>query len=196
MYYITYCHKLPKDNPVLNTEEYALPVVGFEDFYEISSKGRISNYRKILNPFVNNSGYLVIDLRVNGIRYKKLMHRLVAEAFLDNPFNKKEVNHKDGNKLNNSIDNLEWVTSSENKKHALQEGLKVYNKPTKGKKLGKASKYHNVSYDKSRNKWIGALRVNKQTFYQKRFDTEIEAAEHVNWIIDTLNVDRPKNIFS
>jgi hypothetical protein len=181
---------------VLNTEEYALPVVGFEDFYEISSKGRISNYRKILNPFVNNSGYLVIDLKVNGIRYKKLMHRLVAEAFLNNPFNKKEVNHKDGNKLNNSIDNLEWVTSSENKKHALQEGLKVYNKPTKGKKLGKASKYHNVSYDKSRNKWIGALRVNKQTFYQKRFDTEIEAAEHVNWIIDTLNVDRPKNIFS
>jgi hypothetical protein len=181
---------------VLNTEEIALPVVGFEDLYEISSKGRVSNYRKILSPFVNNSGYQVIDLNINGIRVKKLVHRLVAETFLENPLNKKEVNHKDGNKLNNSKENLEWTTSSENKKHALQTGLKIYNIPTKGKKLGKASKYHNVSYDKSRNKWIGFLRVNKQTYYQKRFDTEIEAAKHVNWIIDILGVDRPKNIFS
>ncbi len=182
---------------MLNTEEIALPVVGFEDFYEVSSKGQISNYRKILSPFVNNSGYLVIDLKVNGSRSKKLVHRLVAETFLGNPLNKKEVNHKDGNKLNNSIENLEWVTSSENKKHALQTGLKIYNIPTKGKKLGKASKYHNVSYDKSRDKWIGSIREANQTLYQKRFDTEIEAAKHVNWIIDTLNLsDRPKNIFS
>ena len=196
MVYYTFLHNLPKDNPVLNTEEIALPVVGFEDLYEISSKGRVSNYRKILSPFVNNSGYQVIDLNINGIRVKKLVHRLVAETFLENPLNKKEVNHKDGNKLNNSKENLEWTTSSENKKHALQTGLKIYNIPTKGKKLGKASKYHNVSYDKSRNKWIGFLRVNKQTYYQKRFDTEIEAAKHVNWIIDILGVDRPKNIFS
>ena len=59
------------------------------------------------------------------------------------------------------------------------------------------SKYHNVTYDKNRNKWIGQVRHNNKNWHMKRFDTEVEAALHVNWILDTLNLtDRPKNIIT
>ena len=181
---------------MLNIKEVGKPIPDFEKFYEVSNLGRVSNYRKVMRPFINNSGYEVVDLRVNGTRTKKLVHRLVAQAFIPNPNNKCEVNHIDGNKLNNSVDNLEWVTSSENKQHAINSGLKVYNLPSKGKKIGKQSKYHNVTFDKSRNKWVGAVRYNKVNYFQKRFETEIEAAQHVNWILDELSLDdRPRNIF-
>ena len=197
MFYNTHTDNIPKDNPVLNIEEVALPVVGFEEYYEVSSLGRVSNYRKIMTAYVINSGYEVIDFRINNNRHKRLVHRIVAEAFIPNPECKKEVNHKDGNKRNNAVDNLEWVTSSENKQHAINTGLREYNNPTVGKKLGKHSKFFNVTYDKARNKWHASVRANNKTHYQKRFDNEIDAAKHVNWILDTLGLnDRPRNIFS
>lgn len=66
----------------------------------------------------NNKGYLFVCAKENGRRKNLLIHRLVAEAFIPNPENKPEVNHIDGNPHNNRVDNLEWVTSSENRKHA------------------------------------------------------------------------------
>lgn len=66
----------------------------------------------------NNKGYLFVCAKERGRRKNLLIHRLVAEAFIPNPENKPEVNHKDGNPHNNRVDNLEWVTSSENRKHA------------------------------------------------------------------------------
>ena len=188
---------LPKDNPVLNVKqkkEVGKPVKGFEKFYEVSNFGRVSNYRKILKTYVINSGYLALKFTVQGKVTPLLVHRLVAEAFIPNPDNKPHVNHKDGNKQNNCVWNLEWVTVSENILHARQIGLNPYNNPTLGKKLGKGSKYRNVTFDVNRRKFIGAVRHNKKTYYQKRFDTEIEAARHVNWILDTLGLhDRPRN---
>lgn len=62
-------------------------------------------------------GYRMVVFTVNGKKIYKNVHRLVAENFLENHENKPEVNHKDGDKQNNSVDNLEWVTSSENQKH-------------------------------------------------------------------------------
>ena len=62
----------------------------------------------------------------------RTVHRLVAQAFIPNPNGLAEVNHKDGNKSNNSVENLEWVTSSENKKHAYNIGLNAPPKPKKG----------------------------------------------------------------
>lgn len=174
--------------------ETGKPVPGFEKLYEVSSHGRVSNYRKVMKFYKINSGYLCVKL-TNGEAIKAfLVHRLVAAAFLPNPENKPEVNHIDGDKTNNHVSNLEWVTSAENKQHAHRTGLKIYNKPTTGKKLGKASQYFNVSWDKSRGKWNACVRHNSQNYFQKRFDCEIEAARHVNWILDELQLmDRSRN---
>lgn len=167
-----------------------------EDFpnYKVSNLGRIKNKHKILKTYVINSGYLCIKLHNENGRKSFLVHRLVAQLFINNESNHSEVNHIDGNKDNNCASNLEWVTSSTNKKHALNTGLKVYNKPTTGlKHKSSASKYHNVG--KSRNKWIATVRYKGKNWYQKRFDNEEDAARHVNWILDTLGLnDRPRNI--
>ena len=167
----------------------------YNGYYLVGNNGTISNRSKQLKSYINNSGYECIKFTNGGVRKHRLIHRLVAEAFVSNPDNKKEVNHIDGNKLNNNAYNLEWVTSSENKQHAIATGLKVYNLPSLGLKLSSTSKYHNVGYDKSRNKWIASVRHNGKSYFQKRFVTEEEAALHVNWILDELNLsDRPRNI--
>lgn len=95
--------------------------------YQISSQGRVINSRGMEKVSKNNKDeYLHVDLYDRGSRTTKRIHRLVAEAFVPNPDNKPDVNHKDGNKHNNSVDNLEWVTKSENMIHAYRTGL---NKP-------------------------------------------------------------------
>jgi hypothetical protein len=177
---------------VLNTEkEVWSSVTEYPNLYIISDKGRVASFRKQL------SSYEFVAFKINGETVNRTVHRLVAKAFVPNPENKPEVNHKDGNKLNNHATNLEWVTSSENKLHALTTGLKVYNNPTLGLKLSSRSKYHNVVYDKARDQWKGTVRHQGINHYQKRFKTQEEAALHVNWILDTLQLyDRPRNIIS
>lgn len=109
-------------------------IKGYEGFYKISNLGNIKSlprngtikYEKILKPN-NVAGYYQVSLQKNGIVEHKKIHRLVAEAFIQNPKEKKEVNHIDGNKHNNSVDNLEWVTTSENQihsKYVLGKGLR------------------------------------------------------------------------
>ena len=99
-------------------------IAGFPN-YEISNHLEVRNkttgqQRKFSN---GKRGYLVISLFHDGKMYLKPVHRLVAEAFIPNPEGKPQVNHIDGNKLNNNIDNLEWVTSKENLLHARRTGL-------------------------------------------------------------------------
>ncbi len=107
------------------------------------------------------------------------------------------MNHINHEKTDNSVDNLEWVSSSENKRHSIDEQWTEYNEPSKGKKLGNTSKFHNVLWDKSRNKWVGVVRHNSKNHYPKRFDSETAAALHVNWILDQLGLeDRPRNLVS
>lgn len=174
--------------------EVLLPVKGFEGIYQVSNLGYITNGRKILKTYLNNNRY--VCLKLTGIQGKQsvLLHRVVAQHFLPNPLNKPEVNHDDGDKQNCAVSNLEWVTSAENKLHAKQSGLWQHNKPSTGCKLGKSSQYHNVIWDRTRQKWIGAVRHNSKNHYQKRFDNELDAAKHVNWILDELGItDRPRN---
>jgi hypothetical protein len=180
---------------VLNFKhEMGKPIKGFEPYYVISTHGRVSNYRKIMKTYILNTGYLAIKFTVKMERTTHLIHRLVAEAFIPNPNNYKEVNHIDGNKLNNHVSNLQWVSSSMNKQHAIKTGLFNYVNPTTGKKLGKSSNFHNVSFDRSRNKFVASIRHNKKTYFQKRFNDELDAARHVNWILDELGInDRPRN---
>lgn len=73
---------------------------------------------KILRQNENEHGYLTIGLRKDKKRVTRIVHRIIAMAFIPNPENKPEVNHKNGNKLDNCIENLEWVTSKENVVHA------------------------------------------------------------------------------
>ncbi len=174
--------------------EILLPVKGFEGIYQVSNQGYISNGRLKMKTYINNNGYVCLKLVNKQERKSVLLHRIVAEHFLDNPDNKPEVNHEDGNKQNCALSNLSWMTSAENKEHARQNGLWEYNKPSTGVKLGKSSQYHNVIWDKSRNKWTGVVRHNSKNHFPKRFDNEVDAAKHVNWILDELGlVDRTRN---
>lgn len=98
----------------------------------------ISDTGKLFNQKTNNwlkgsvkGGYLIYELRWKNKKYPKLAHKLVAESFLENPENKPVVNHKDGNKLNNIVQNLEWNTVSENNIHAYETGLKEKTNGTK-----------------------------------------------------------------
>lgn len=178
-----------------NDVEVFQDVKGFEGLYSVSSHGYVSNGRKSLKTYVINSGYQCLKLVKGNTRKSVLLHRLIAEAFIPNPLNKPEVNHIDGNKSNNAVSNLEWVTPSENKLHALRTGLKVYNNPTRGLKLSNKSKYHNVGFDTTRKKWTASLRIDGNTVGQKRFDTEEAAALHVNYLLDLYAIhDRPRNI--
>ena len=92
--------------------------------YLISNDGVVFSEQSlaILKPFDNN-GYLVVDLFANAVRQRVPVHRMVAIAFISNPENKPFVNHIDGNKHNNNVENLEWCTASENSIHAIATGL-------------------------------------------------------------------------
>lgn len=100
-------------------------VVGYNK-YLVSSYGRIKNldYKRsgkdmMLSPGKIRNGYLVVVLSQNAVRKTCLLHRLIAEAFIPNPNHLPQVNHKDGNKTNNYISNLEWVTRKENVRHSF-----------------------------------------------------------------------------
>lgn len=93
--------------------------------YEISDTGEIRNAKtgQILKGNQKRNGYLEYCLYINGEKKYYLGHILVAKLYLENPLNREQVNHKDGNKTNNVVDNLEWVTSSENNLHAWTHNL-------------------------------------------------------------------------
>lgn len=97
------------------------------DRFEVSDCGKIRNVKTgtIYKTYENHNGYLQVCVSLGSRKNKKVFRINIAVActFIPNPENKPEVNHKDGNKLNNNVSNLEWVTSSENMKHAYSNGL-------------------------------------------------------------------------
>lgn len=121
-------------------------IQGYEGHYQISNLGNIKSLKRLIKRCNSNksyfikerilkqsisNGYYAITLNKNNKQKRFCIHRLVALAFLENPKNKEEVNHKDGNKLNNCVDNLEWCTKSENTLHAYKIGLMIPNNKPK-----------------------------------------------------------------
>lgn len=112
-------------------EEIWKNIKGFENLYQVSDSGRVkslgnkSNHKKdiIMKQTLNYKGYLQLCLRKNNKGYHFMVHRLVAQAFIPNPDDLPQVNHKDGNKQNNKVENLEWCTNSYNQLHANKMGL-------------------------------------------------------------------------
>lgn len=101
--------------------------------YTIFPDGRVINkYGKALRHIRSANGYQQVCLMVDKKRNPMYVHRLVAMAYIENPYNKPQVNHINGIKHDNRVDNLEWVTCSENIKHAFDTGLKF--PANKGKK--------------------------------------------------------------
>lgn len=120
-----------------NMKEVWKDIEGYEGLYQVSNYGRVKrvakkvtycggkeiNYKeKILKPYNCDGGYQVVALYKNRDRTQVLVHRLVAQSFLDNPENKKEVNHIDFNPANNTLFNLEWTTRQENMRHSQRAG--------------------------------------------------------------------------
>ena len=99
-------------------------IQGFDNEYFVSDDGFVYENDKRINHRINAElGYCQVSLKKDGCFSTYLVHRLVAEAFIENPENKRTVNHIDGNKQNNAVENLEWCTHSENTLHAYKSGL-------------------------------------------------------------------------
>jgi hypothetical protein len=107
-------------------------VIGYEGKYKVSNLGNVFSYpkvrcrkEKVLKPMLMRNGYLTVDLCKDKTITRFLIHRLVANAFIENKENKYSVNHKNGIKSDNCVINLEWSSRSENQKHAIAIGLRT-----------------------------------------------------------------------
>lgn len=108
-------------------------VPGYEGLYQVSNLGNVKslNYNgtrqeKVLGLFINHNGYLRVNLWKNREQKTCKIHRLVAEAFIPNPFNYPCINHKDHNRQNNCVDNLEWCTVQYNNEYSLAKQVGQY----------------------------------------------------------------------
>lgn len=152
-------------------EEKFLDIVGFEGRYQVSDLGNVRslNYQntgkpKLLTPIKHHQGYLLVHLGENKIR---MIHKLVAEAFIPNPNHKRCVNHLDGNKHNNAVWNLEWATHKENTAHAIRTGLRDPHK--NNKPLGDENPTRRP-----------ILQFSKDGQFIKRWECVSEAARQIN----------------
>lgn len=114
-------------------EEIWKPILGYEGYYEACNKGYIrsvdrlvkckngvrTNPATILKPSLGQWGYEQVTLRKEGNKKTVRVHRIIAQTFIPNPDNLPQVNHIDGNKTNNCVDNLEWCDASHNMKHCF-----------------------------------------------------------------------------
>ncbi len=150
------------------------PVVGYEGLYEVSSLGGVKslNYRntgkdKTMKPSKVGGGktmYLAVNLWQNKNKKMMCVHKLVAAAFIPNPKNLPQANHKDNNSLNNKKSNLEWVTNRENVIHAYSF-------------KNTSSKHAGVHWCKRDKKWIAKIRINDQRKCLGYFEKETDAAD-------------------
>jgi hypothetical protein len=136
--------------------------------YFISNFGNVMNiHGRILKGYSASKNYRMIDLKLNGTRNRFYIHRLVATHFIDNPENKKIVDHINHDVTNNTISNLRWATMTEQNRNIR-------------KHKNKTSTYKGVSYDKRRQKWESYIHFNRKKMSLGFFDDEHCAAQAYN----------------
>lgn len=139
--------------------------------YSASINGEIKsiNYNRtgkegVLSPTKFRTGYLYVCIRLNGVSKSCMVHRLVAEAFIPNPENKTQVNHINGIKTDNRVENLEWVCNRENAVHARRNKKK-------------SSSFIGVCWDKENKNWKAQIYINKKHIHLGSFKIESEAGD-------------------
>lgn len=158
-------------------------IKGYEGLYQVSNLGRIKSLKRktnngscnddtILNFYKVSKGYYATGLSKNGKTKLGLIHRLVAQAFIPNPENKPQVNHINGVKTDNRIENLEWCTSRENTIHAFNNKLKIINKGKDNPMYGR--------YGKNANRSIKVNQYDLTGNFIKCYDSIREAAKENN----------------
>lgn len=152
-------------------------IKGYEGYYQVSNHGRVKSVERfvygklkrihkerILKPIYRSNGYMSIELCKDKKRKISLVHRLVAQAFIPNPENKREVNHKNGITLDAHVKNLEWVSGRENVVHS---SLKL--------KQNKSSKYVGVSRTQKGLPWRASIYYNGKAISLGNYKTEEDA---------------------
>jgi len=162
-------------------EEIWKDIIGYEGLYQVSSLGRVKSLVNKNKPFKKNTvskvGYYHVAIWKNNKQLLLYIHRLIGIYFIDNPDNKKYINHINGNKLDNRIENLEWVTNQENSHHSTSN------------RANRSSKY--VGVFAHSGKWESACWFNNKKQYIGRFKTEEEAREaYINFLKDNNIVNK------
>ena len=151
-------------------------VVGYNGKYLVSNEGRVKNAKsgRILKEMITHRGYVKVHLFRTDDEKNIFLHRIVADEFIPNPQRKPQVNHIDGNKLNNNADNLEWCTGHENVRHSWENGLRE----------------GNVQWYRSKMKKVVAISIDGTDVI--RFNSIAEAKKHfnTNHVSDVLNGHR------
>ena len=152
------------------------PIEGYEGLYEVSNTGRVRSvdrfyYRlhkgKVLSPTKDRYGYLTVTLNCNGKSKTIKIHRLVAQAFLPNPDNLPQVNHKDEDKTNNNVDNLEWCTAKYNVNFGTRQERYRNTMLEKGHWSGLSrEEYEKKRYQENKDK----RKDSQRKYYQKNKD--------------------------
>jgi len=169
---------------ILNNPDYEWrDVVGYEGLYKVSSHGhilKISNMTLLRLSPSKDSGYVAVALSKNNKSRSVMFHRVVAEAFLPNPENKSDVNHMDGIRHNNVLDNLQWMTHAENIQYSFNNLGRISN--LTGKRhvrrifLNKSSKYKGVQWNKADKRWRTMISFKNRQYFLGGFKNELEAS--------------------
>jgi hypothetical protein len=153
------------------------PLKGYEEKYSINKIGEVysNSHKKILKPNNDGNGYLYVVLTKNSIEKSIKIHRLLALQFIPNPNNYDMIDHKDRNKLNNSLTNLRWTTRSINTRNS--------NRPN-------SSGFTNI-YITNYSSYKVVISLNRKTIYNKTFKTLDEALSERDWAYDYYGIENP-----